>query len=182
MNGKVLIPLADQVAGSERSRRREGGARLGGGRTSWSRCQGPRGHRLRRTPMTSAHRSGTTGCPSSFRSRYRCTCRSPIMGIVRLPNAASEVEVDPARGGNLTSLVDRRTARQEFVVPELRQGTPAGYSASFHDAGISGWDEMTPTIDAVSYRRRPATLSCLTTVRSGRFPGRSSARTRAMSA
>ena len=70
------------------------------------------------------------------------------MGIVTLANAAIEVEVDPVRGGKLTSLVDRRTARQWFVVPELRQGAPAGYGASFHDAGISGWDEMMPTIDA----------------------------------
>lgn len=70
------------------------------------------------------------------------------MGVVTLRSSAVEVEVDPVRGGKLTSLIDVRTARQWFVVPEQREGPPAGYGASFHEADICGWDEMMPTIDA----------------------------------
>lgn len=70
------------------------------------------------------------------------------MGVVTLTDPTIEVEVDPVRGGKLTSLIDRRSGRQWFVVPGLREGPSAGYGASFHEAGVCGWDEMVPTIDA----------------------------------
>lgn len=54
--------------------------------------------------------------------------------------------IDPARGGKITSLLDRRSGREWLLAPGEPKGAPAGYGASFVDHELSGWDEMLPTI------------------------------------
>lgn len=65
-----------------------------------------------------------------------------------LSTASLTLHVDPARGGKVTSLRDRRSGREWLLTPAQPMGTPAGYGACFVDEELSGWDEMVPTIVA----------------------------------
>lgn len=56
--------------------------------------------------------------------------------------------MDPARGGKLVSLRDRRTGREWLMPPAHPTGESAGYGAEFVGAELCGWDEMVPTIVA----------------------------------
>lgn len=65
-----------------------------------------------------------------------------------LTTRAMQLSLDPARGGKITSLLDRRSGREWLLTPAQSSGSPAGYGASFVDQELSGWDEMLPTIVA----------------------------------
>ncbi len=68
--------------------------------------------------------------------------------MAALTTRALQLSLDPARGGKITSLVDRRSDREWLLTPARPCGPPAGYGASFVGHELSGWDEMLPTIVA----------------------------------
>jgi hypothetical protein len=60
-------------------------------------------------------------------------------------NDAIRVELVPARGGKLVSLIDRATGR-EWVYRSNAAWKPLQYGMQWDDGDRSGWDEMFPTI------------------------------------
>jgi galactose mutarotase-like enzyme len=62
-----------------------------------------------------------------------------------------EVVVLPRRGAKIASLRHRSRRREWLEQPTADLPDPPAYGSAFTDAGMFGWDEMLPTIDASSY-------------------------------
>ena len=62
-----------------------------------------------------------------------------------------EVVVLPRRGAKIASLRHRSRRREWLEQPAADLHDPPAYGSAFTDAGMFGWDEMLPTIDASSY-------------------------------
>jgi len=70
---------------------------------------------------------------------------------VVLRGSGIELSVDPSRGAKITSLRNVATGREWLLQDPDPRTAPPAYGDVFTDAGMSGWDEMFPTVDACRY-------------------------------
>ena len=73
---------------------------------------------------------------------------------VVLDSEEVRVVVDPARGGKIASILDRRSGREWLLQGSPGLPTPA-HGSRFTDGPLAGWDEMLPTVDACTYPCEP---------------------------
>lgn len=67
-----------------------------------------------------------------------------------LNSSRLRVVVVPELGGKIVSLLDKPSSHEWLLQPS-QEPKRANYGSSFVSAGLYGWDEMCPTIDACSY-------------------------------
>ena len=65
------------------------------------------------------------------------------------------VEVAPCRGANITSLRHLDSSREWLLQDPAVDRAPPAYGSRFTEAGMSGWDEMLPTVDECTYPAEP---------------------------
>lgn len=75
------------------------------------------------------------------------------MTVVLLTTERAEVQILPDLGGKISRLFDVERGR-EWLVPTPADAKRAAPGSSFVEAGLSGWDEMLPTVLPCSYPGR----------------------------
>jgi galactose mutarotase-like enzyme len=79
------------------------------------------------------------------------TSHGSSSSTVVVRDSGIELSVDPSRGAKITSVRNLASGREWLLQDPALPAALLAYGDVFTDSGMSGWDEMFPTVDACGY-------------------------------